>query len=318
LRNQFFCKLIFLGFLTGLLFLSCQSDNEYASVNADDKYGKVIVKIGSEDILLSSFYKYIQLQFSDESLSLDDEVLSRFLDDFIEERLLLREAKKNMVIVSNKELNEISAQMSTDEAAFSNDTSLDRERRESLRESLIVQKFISNYIFKELSVSIKEIEKYYENHINEFKVPEEVRVSQILVKTQEDAEDILAQLRRKKDDFHSLARQFSISPEASIGGDMGYFQEGQLPPEFEKVIFSLKEGSYSSIIPSSYGFHVFLLEERRPSGQLSLAEVMDSIRIKLIQQISEIRLREYIDKLKEEVPIKIYYRNLDFKYKKTN
>jgi parvulin-like peptidyl-prolyl isomerase len=316
LRSKFFRNLIFLSFLTGLLFLSCQSDNEYASVNADDKYGKVIVKIGSENILLSSFYKYIQLQFSDESLSLDDEVLSRFLDDFIEERLLLIEAKKNMVVVSNKELNEIAAQMSTDEVPFSHDASLDRERRESLRESLIVQKFISNYIFKELNISIKEIEKYYENHTKEFMVPEEVRVSQILVKTREDAENILAQLRRKGDDFHSLARQFSVSPEASIGGDMGYFQEGQLPPEFEKVIFSLKEGSYSSIIPSSYGFHIFLLEERRPSGQLSLEEVMDSIRIKLIQQTSEIRLREYIDKLKEEVPIKIYYRNLDFKYKK--
>jgi parvulin-like peptidyl-prolyl isomerase len=315
LGDNFFRNFFFISFLIGLLFLSCQGDSEYAAVHADDKDSKVIVKIGDEKIPLSSFHKYIKLHFSDEALTLDDEVLSIFLDDFIEEQLLLREARKNMVIVSNTELNEITRQSMTAEAPFSNDASVNRERRESLRKSLILQKFISQYIVKDLSISFKEIENYYKDHKEDFMVPEEVRVSQILVRSQEEAEEILSQLRRKGADFHQLARQFSISPEASNGGDMGYFSEGQLPPEFEKVIFSLNEGRYSSIIPSSYGYHIFLLEERRPSGQLSLTEVMDSIRIKLLQETSETRLKEYVKKLKEEVPIKIYRKNLDFRYK---
>jgi len=171
-------------------------------------------------------------------------------------------------------------------------------------------------VLKGITIQLKDIEDYYENNKEKFEVPEELRVRQILVETEAEAQSIIAQLRRNKDDFHILAQQNSISPEASSGGDMGYFRQGQLPPEFEKVIFSLKEGQYSSIISSSYGYHIFLLEERRPGGQLSISEVRDDIRLKLYQEKSEAQLKEYIAKLKEVVPIKIYYKNLDFQYKK--
>jgi len=274
------------------------------------------LKIGGDKIFLSSFYQYIKVNFPDEELSLDDEVLSRFLDYFIEEQLLLREARLNIVIVSNSEVNRISAQMAGNYNSLSDNLVMDREWRQSLRDSLRVQKFISQFVLQDLNIQLKDIEDYYEDNKEKFMVPEEFRVRQILVETEEEAKKIMAQLRRKKDDFHILAQQYSISPEASSGGDMGYFRQGQLPPEFEKVIFSLKEGQYSAIISSSYGYHIFLLQERRPGGQLSISEVRDDIRLNLYQEKSEAKLKEYVAKLKEVVRIKIYYKKLDFKYKK--
>ena len=145
-------------------------------------------------------------------------------------------------------------------------------------------------------------------------VPEEAKVRQILVETEQEANRVLAELRGRRADFPQLAQQYSISPEAPLGGDMGYFRKGQLPQEFENVIFSLREGQYSSVIPSGYGFHIFYVEEIRPSGQLPLVEVRDSIRIRILQEKSEEQLKEYVARLKEEISIKIYYKNLDFKY----
>lgn len=316
MSNRFTSHIFFACILLGVVLFSCREDGGFSAIENADRDNKVILKIGGQKIFLSSFYQYIKINFSDEELSLDDEVLSRFLDYFIEEQLLLREAGLNMVIVSNSEVNREAAQMRDDYSALSDSVFIDREWRQALKDSLKVKKFIFQYVLKDLNIQRKDIEDYYDSHQEKFKVPEELRVSQILVETEEDAKEIIAQLRRKKDDFHRLAQQYSISPEAARGGDMGYFRQGQLPPEFEKVIFSLKEAQYSSIISSSYGYHIFLLEERRAGGQLSISEVQDDIRFKLYHERSEAKLKEYVAKLKEVVPIKIYYKNLDFQYKK--
>ena len=312
--NRFFIFIFLACFILGNILLSCQGDKVSSAIEETVQEDKPIVYMGKEKIYLSSFHQYIEVNFADEELSLGDEVLSRFLDYFIEERLLLREARLNMVIVSNSELRRIARQMIDENSPFSGNLPKDIEWLESLKNSLVVKKFISQHIMKDINVQLKEIEDYYERHKEEFKVPEELKISQILVESKEEAQKVMAKLRRRGADFHQLAQEYSISPEASRGGDMGYFIKGQLPPEFEKVIFSLKEGQYSSIIPSGYGYHIFLLEERRASGQLSISEVRDFIRLRLFQKKSDARLKEYVAELKEKVPIKIYYKNLDFRY----
>jgi peptidyl-prolyl cis-trans isomerase C len=65
---------------------------------------------------------------------------------------------------------------------------------------------------------------------------------------------------------------------APDGGDLGTFQKGELPEEFEKAIFPLAPGSVSKIVSSRYGYHIFLVEEKVLAHQQRLVEVKDQIR----------------------------------------
>lgn len=78
----------------------------------------------------------------------------------------------------------------------------------------------------------------------------------ILVATREEAESILSELKLGKD-FSEQAKAKSIGPNAKKGGDLGYFNEGDFQPEFEKTIKSLNIGEVSGIIKTSLGYHIF-------------------------------------------------------------
>jgi parvulin-like peptidyl-prolyl isomerase len=77
-----------------------------------------------------------------------------------------------------------------------------------------------------------------------------------LVKTKEEAEDILKQIQAGKD-FQELAKTKSISPSASKGGDLGYFNKGDFDSKIEQIIASLKIDEVSAVITTDYGFNIF-------------------------------------------------------------
>ena len=79
--------------------------------------------------------------------------------------------------------------------------------------------------------------------------------------------------------FEELAKQYSQDPgSADNGGDLGYISKGQMTPEVEKAAFALKEGSFSDIIESPFGFHILHVTEVKVTP---LEEVRDQIRQKL-------------------------------------
>lgn len=82
-----------------------------------------------------------------------------------------------------------------------------------------------------------------------------IRVRQIVVKTEQEARDILAQLRNGAD-FTELARMRSIDPSAAAGGDLGYFGPGDMLPEFERAAMALQVGEVSGVIKTDLGYHV--------------------------------------------------------------
>ncbi len=84
----------------------------------------------------------------------------------------------------------------------------------------------------------------------------EYRALHILVKTREQAEEILAQIKGGKD-FAMLAKQKSQSPSSVKGGDLGYFNKGDFNPQIESVIAGLEINEVSGIIETSYGYNIF-------------------------------------------------------------
>ena len=83
-----------------------------------------------------------------------------------------------------------------------------------------------------------------------------MRAYHIMVKTREQAEEILKQLKAGAD-FQELARKYSIGPTAQQGGDLGYFYPGDFAPEFDQAIRKLKPGEISGIVKTAEGYHIF-------------------------------------------------------------
>jgi len=151
------------------------------------------------------------------------------------------------------------------------------------------------------TVSDQELQAYYGQHGDEFRVPEQVKVAHILIKTplpaagaQEDekgvadarakAEDVLKQVKAGGD-FAQLAEKYSDDPgSAKAGGELGWIGRGRTVPEFEKAAYSLAKGQTSDLVKSSYGFHIIRVEDKQEAHLKTLAEVKGEIEEKVKQQ----------------------------------
>ena len=151
------------------------------------------------------------------------------------------------------------------------------------------------------TVSDQDLQSYYDQHRDEFRVPEQVKVSHILIKTplpapgqKEDekgiaearakAEDVLKQVKAGGD-FAKLAEKYSDDPgSAKSGGELGWIGRGRTVPEFEKTAFSLGKGQTSDLVKSSYGFHIIRVEDKQEAHLKTLAEVKSEIEEKVKQQ----------------------------------
>ena len=120
---------------------------------------------------------------------------------------------------------------------------LEQWRRE-LKEGLLMEKVVGQAVYKAVTVTEEEIKAYYQDHREEFDRPNQVRARQIVVGTLEEGQMVLG-LLRQGEAFEQLAREHSLSPDGAEGGDLGFFASGQMPPEFDEVVFTLPVGRNS-------------------------------------------------------------------------
>jgi parvulin-like peptidyl-prolyl isomerase len=90
----------------------------------------------------------------------------------------------------------------------------------------------------------------------------EVRASHILVGSEQEANNLLSQLRGGKS-FEDLARQHSQCPSGRNGGDLGFFGKGQMVPEFESAAFSMEPGQVSAPVKTQFGYHLIKVTGKR-------------------------------------------------------
>ncbi len=149
------------------------------------------------------------------------------------------------------------------------------------------------------SIPEAELKAYYDSHQDEFRTPEAIRASHILVETEAEAKAVREQLAAGKEDFAEVAKRASKDTgSAARGGDLGFFTKDRMVPEFANAAFALqKVGDLSPVVKTQFGYHVIKLTDRRPAGVRSFAEV----KAPLEAQLREERQRAAVDKLIEEV-----------------
>jgi peptidyl-prolyl cis-trans isomerase D len=138
-------------------------------------------------------------------------------------------------------------------------------------------------------VTDAEVQQYYNQHLNDYKVDDQVKVRHILIKVdpkadaktdaaaKQKAEDILKQLRAGGN-FADLAKKNSDDPGSKDqGGELGFIKHGVTVPEFDKAAFSLQPGQISDLVKTQFGYHIIQTEEKQTAHTRSLDEVKPTI-----------------------------------------
>jgi peptidyl-prolyl cis-trans isomerase C len=238
-------------------------------------------------------------------------VKRRILDDLVVRALLLQEARARSIAVG-QDLVEREFLRKRAEYPGTHFDDLLAEKRLSqaelkarLKDQLTVERLLEQEVLAGVSVSEAEVERWYGEHAAEYDEPERVRVSQIVVASRDEANQIRERLRRNPQTFAEVARKSSIAPEARNGGDLGLIGRGAGFPEVFDVTFSLAPNVISEVTPSPYGFHIFKVTERRPAGRRTLEQAGAEIRDKLLREKRARAQEEYLDALRKRARIDV-------------
>jgi parvulin-like peptidyl-prolyl isomerase len=134
-------------------------------------------------------------------------------------------------------------------------------------------------IFNNIQISEEDVRRHYRANLKEYDVPQTVHARNILLPSEGEAQRVIDELKGLRGQalqkrFSELAVKKSTGPTAAKGGDLGRFPRGQMVPEFDAAVFSLKEGTITtSPVKTPFGYHVIYLEKRFVPKKYSFEEV---------------------------------------------
>jgi len=151
------------------------------------------------------------------------------------------------------------------------------------------------------SISEGALHQLYDEAIKQMAGEKELHASHILVDTEDEAKAILAELK-KGGDFAAIAKQKSKDPGAANGGDLGYFTQDQMVPEFAQAAFKLEPGQLSDPVKTQFGWHVIKVEEKRDRPIPEFDKVRDQLESFLARRtqadlINKLRAQANIEKV---------------------
>jgi len=289
--------------LAGALFLSAG-----CSVREE----KPIATVGDSVITRAEFNESLKrLLPQDHSTDKQDlaAIKKDLLNQLIDEKLVLAQAAKYGVTVSEEELSaEVDGiEKEYGEAAFKDAISEKygslEKWKDAIRNKLIIKKTVARLVSEQPAVSEKDAKEYYDANPGEFNTAERVHARMIVVASEEEALKIRKTL--KVSNFAETSKKVSLSPDKESGGDLGYFARGEMPAAFEDAVFKLHPGQISPVVKTEYGFHIFLVEGRKKGGKFSFNEVKDSIMEKLTAEQEDLVFRDWMASLKQKTKIEV-------------
>jgi parvulin-like peptidyl-prolyl isomerase len=193
---------------------------------------------------------------------------------------------------------------------------------------VMIRLMVKNDLEKEImptSVAEEVLKKDYEENIDRYKRPAQVRGSQVVVKTKAEAEKLAADLKKNSGDarfFRQVAREISIDEATKDrGGDLGYFSmpdqrredEPEVPAKVSEAIWKIENVGDASeeIVQTEAGFHVVKLTNKRDEMNRSFDSVKRIIENRLLREMRRETMDKFIEDLKKKAKIEIFEDNLN-------
>jgi peptidyl-prolyl cis-trans isomerase C len=242
----------------------------------------VLAKVNDTTITMADFEEAISaLPPQQQFLALTNS--EEFLDSLVKRELVFQEAERQKL---------------------DNDP-LVKQIMAKLRKEVLIQALLRRVMEKVNDVTDTEAKGYYQKNKEKFKTPEKITASHIVLKTEEEAQAVLAALKEGQD-FADLARKHSIGPRAAQGGFLGSITRGEMPKEFDQVAFNLPVGKTSDIVKTPFGFHIIKVTERTAPRQLAYGEVAQQIQQRLRAERQQEAIREFLDGLLKKATVETY------------
>ena len=188
--------------------------------------------------------------------------------------------------------------------------------KDHIRNQILVSKITRFELGRRTNVSDRKIAKYYHDNQKDFWESGKSKVRHILVLLEKDVSsarkmekykhinEVLSEIKNGKD-FAEAAKEYSEDVSASSGGAVGYIEKGKMVPEFEKAVYSLKEGEISDVVETEFGFHIIKVDEIKSGRTLPLKEVRGKIQNILSSKKQKSAYDSWMKELRETAFIEI-------------
>ncbi|NCO68134.1 MAG: peptidylprolyl isomerase [Nitrospirae bacterium CG_4_10_14_0_8_um_filter_41_23] len=207
----------------------------------------------------------------------------RFLNELIKKELLYQEALKKGLDKNTEYMKKV----------------------EDFKKITLIGQLLEKEIESKTKVTDQDVKDYYEKHKEDFAPVSQIRMSLILVKTEEEAKKILERLN-KGEDFAKVAKKSSINlSSAKNGGDLGYLSRGQMTPELEAAAVRLKTGEISEPLKTQSGYQIIKVTDKKIGKVVEFERVKNFISQHLSAEKQKEVFDSYIESLKKSYKVDI-------------
>jgi peptidyl-prolyl cis-trans isomerase C len=177
-----------------------------------------------------------------------------------------------------------------------------------LRDTLLLSEFVKKEILDKANVTDQEVKAYFDQHKADLGA---VRISHILVPTQQEAQDILQKLKAGAS-FAELAKKYSLDEKTkSNGGDLGWVNWAQFgSTSLKDAAFKLQPGEVSGIVQSQFGYHIMKVTDKKPASDSDFPKIKDALKEQLADKKKEDLFETYVKDLRSKAKITVNTQNL--------
>jgi len=255
----------------------------------------VLAKIGKDRISLSQIIKDIsEMQAWKQDRYKDKEGKAKYLNELVEGKLITLAAY---------------------DQKLQDDAEISRQVKE-YKDQLMLKELVKQEVDDKIKIEDADIQKYYDEHKEDYVDPEKIVVTEVTLKDEEKAREILEQIKNGGD-FTEIAKELDAKGE-SFGPGMG--KEGKTNPfstksyssakEFTEIAFNLKVGEVSDLFTQPMGQETYQMiirkDEEMPSRQKELDEVKDNVKREVEREKKRARIEEWLDGMKKEMKFEIF------------
>lgn len=312
-----------------LVFIGALALNGWA-LNSQDEKNRLLVTVEDVKITRGDVDQKIDNLLGAQGGNLPPEQVAkvrsnldqRVVQNMIIEALLTKAVEAQQIAVTEDEVNEVIANLKTslppktDFQSYLKGIGFSEEDLiQAISKDLKIKKLLEARMAVVSTPTDKEIQQFYAENSEQFKTPEGMEVSHILIAVTPDddvtkskekqakAESIRQQLLEKNEDFATIAAAESDCPSKAKGGNIGVVTKGRTVKPFEDAVFSQKVGEIGPVVKTQFGYHIIQVMNHQKAGMVSLAEAKPWISDHLASKQKEEILKAYIDSLKSKAKI---------------
>lgn len=175
-----------------------------------------------------------------------------------------------------------------------------KQQLEATYKQVAINVFLDHYSKGQLTE--KSIQTEYNNYTKALKSHDELKVSHILVNTENEAKEILSKINSSDVSFENAAKEHSIDGSKAQGGELGYISKGKTVPEFEKAAYGAKKGSIVGPVKTEFGYHLIKVTDSRKQKIPAFTEVKPQLEQMILVKIRQ----QYVTDLLKSAKIETF------------